>query len=355
MTPIDELPDAPDPATDSPTEFSAKAAAFVLAQRALPGQVNTFVSEAVANIEALAGRVDSYAAGGAYALPYIFDTATADADPGAGKLRLSSATQNAATVMRVDVIAGGQDFTTLLDSFAASNSTVKGALRLVKQGDPTKWMTFNMTALAAPSGYRNFTVTCTDSSSASPFVNGDPLMLFFQRSGDKGEDAVGALQLLASVTVSSPVAQIDFLNIFSAAYDKYIIELQGITPAIGSQLEMHLAAGGVADTGSQYRYLWTNGQMSSGANINRIPLSYAHGNGYTLTVEVRNANGSGAKSIGWRGTQNLTNSPAGDCTVTGEGVYRGGSPASGFRLYMTGPVSNITAGTVRIYGVKNTI
>jgi hypothetical protein len=355
MTPIDELPDAPDPATDSPTEFSAKAAAFVLAQRALPGQVNTFVGEAVANIEALAGRVDSYAAGGAYALPYIFDTATADADPGAGKLRLSSATQNAATVMRVDVTAGGQDFTTLLDSFSASSSTVKGAFRLVKQGDPSKWMTFNMTARAAPSGYRNFTVVCTDSSSASPFANGDPLMLFFQRSGDKGEDAVGALQLLSSVTVSSAVAQIDFLNIFSAAYDKYIIELQNITPSVGSQLQMHLAVGGVADSGAQYRYKWDNGQMSTGSNISQIPLCYAQGNAYTLTVEVRNANGSGAKSIGWRGTQVLTVSPLGDCVVCGEGVYRGANPASGFRLYMGGPAANITAGTVRVYGVKNFI
>ena len=310
------------------------------------------------DMEELFATMSATAAGGAYSFPYIFDSSTADGDPGVGKLRLGSTTQNASTVMRMDVqIVGGADISTALADLRAVTSAVKGSIRVVKMSDPSKWITFDVTTVALPSGYRNLTVSAraTGGGLASPFTNGDALLVCIERNGDKGEDAVGALQLLSSVTVSSPVAQIDFLNIFSAAYDKYIIELQGITPATASQLEMHLAAGGVADAGSQYRYLWTNGQMSNGANINRIPLSYAHGNGYTLTVEVRNANGSGAKSIGWRGTQNLTNSPAGDCTVTGEGVYRGGSPASGFRLYMNGPVSNITAGTVRIYGVKNTI
>ena len=346
---IDELPAAPDPAVDSPTEFSAKAAAFVLAQRALPGQING----AIAEIEALAGRVDSYAAGGAYALPYIFDTATADADPGAGKLRLSSATQNAATVMRVDVTAGGQDFTTLLDSFSASSSAVKGAFRLVKQGDPSKWMTFNMTARAAPSGYRNFTVVCTDSSSASPFANGDPLMLFFQRSGDKGEDAVGASQLLAAVTVSSPVAQVDFLNLFTSVYDRYTIVIQGMTPAAASRLALRLATGGVLDAGSNYRTA-INQFATSSAPVSFINLHMESGTEFTFFIDLVNANGTGFKPMSLAGVYNQSISPTGPVIVSGAAIHAAPAAASGFRLYMT-TGANITAGTVRVYGFKNVI
>ncbi|MDY0965431.1 hypothetical protein [Massilia sp. CFBP9026] len=139
-------------------------------------------------INAALGAFNAIAAGGAYALPYIFDTATADSDPGAGRLRLSSAAQNTSAVIRLDLVAAGQDRTTLLDTFDASTSTVKGSLRLIKQGDLSKWMTFDVVGRAAPAGYRNIAVVCTGSSSASPFAQNESLLLFFQRTGDRGED-----------------------------------------------------------------------------------------------------------------------------------------------------------------------
>lgn len=138
-------------------------------------------------VNATAAGMNMVAAGGAYALAYTFDTTTTDADPGAGRLRLSNATQNAATAMRLDVISGGTDYTSVIDTFDASTSTVKGTIRLVKFGDTTKWMQFDVTARAAPTGYRNLTVVCTGSSAASPFVNGDGLLLQFQRTGDRGD------------------------------------------------------------------------------------------------------------------------------------------------------------------------
>lgn len=139
-----------------------------------------------AAFNAALASVNAIAAGGAYALPYTFDSATADADPGAGKLRLSSTTQNASTTLRLDVLANGQDVSSILDAFDASTSTVKGSIRLVKLGDATRWLTFDVTARAVPTGYRNITVANTGGSSASPFVAGDAVMLFFQRNGDKG-------------------------------------------------------------------------------------------------------------------------------------------------------------------------
>ncbi len=173
---IDELPAAPDPATDQPQVFNQKAAAMVLALKAMIPQLN-----------AALGQFNASLAGGAYALAYLFDATTADADPGPGRLRLSSATQNAATVLRLDVSAGGVDVSGILDAFDASTSTVKGSVRLVKVGDPSKWLTFDVTARAAPAGYRNFSVANTGGSAASPFVAGDGVLVFFQRNGDKGQ------------------------------------------------------------------------------------------------------------------------------------------------------------------------
>jgi hypothetical protein len=139
-------------------------------------------------INATLAAINALAAGGVYAIPYKFSTATADADPGPGFLRLDNATQNATTTLRLDVAGSDTvDYTTLIDTFDASTSTVKGQIRIAKQADPSKFLDFNVTARATPAGYRNISVAPIASTSATPFANNDPVMLFFQRTGDKGD------------------------------------------------------------------------------------------------------------------------------------------------------------------------
>jgi hypothetical protein len=182
---IDLLPDAPDPANDTPQAFSQKAAAMVLAQKAMVPQINA----EIAALNAAIASFNSALAGNAYAMLYNVDlSSTADADPGAGKLRFNNATQNLATVLRADVVsADTTDYIKSLDTFDASTSTVKGTIRIVKVGDARKFLVYNVSARAAPAGYRNITVTPVDSSAANPFVNGEQVLLFFQRNGDKGD------------------------------------------------------------------------------------------------------------------------------------------------------------------------
>ena len=151
-----------------------------------------FVAEWNADLAAFNAGVaafNSAAAGQAYAIPYTIDlSSTADADPGAGLLRFNNATQNLATVLRLDVVARDTaDYTKSLDTFDASTSAKKGTLRIVKLGDARKFLVYDVTARAAPAGYRNITVTPVDWSAANPFVNGEPVLLFFQKNGDKGD------------------------------------------------------------------------------------------------------------------------------------------------------------------------
>ncbi|MGA2001674.1 MAG: hypothetical protein ABSG52_16955, partial [Terriglobales bacterium] len=127
------------------------------------------------------------ATGGAVSISYTFSTTTTDADPGNGKLRLDNATQNSATVIRANLQdSNAADWTSVLNGFADSTNTVKGQIRLVKSSDPTKWLLFNVSALAQPAGYRNVTVAEIGGSGADPFVDGDVISLYFDRAGDAG-------------------------------------------------------------------------------------------------------------------------------------------------------------------------
>ena len=173
---ISDLPTVPS-RSQAPAAFVANADAFLAA---LP----TFQSEA----NALAASMGAIAAGTAFAPTYTFSTTTTDSDPGASYLRLSSATQNASTVIRTGLIgADGSTWTSVIDSFDDSTSTIKGQILLVKLGDATKWLAFNVTAVASPSGYKNITVANVASSTTSPFANNDVLAMKFTRVGDKGD------------------------------------------------------------------------------------------------------------------------------------------------------------------------
>lgn len=155
----------------------------------LPANFTTEVYAVVSvwKVGTLASEVDGVA-GGAVTWPVTFSTTTTDADPGAGTLRLNNATQTAATAIYVDLLdANLTDVTAVIDSLDDSTNAVKGELRLVKYDDPTKWLTFNVTAWTTAAGYRKLTVANLAGSAASPFAAADRLYLTFTRAGDKGD------------------------------------------------------------------------------------------------------------------------------------------------------------------------
>jgi hypothetical protein len=156
-----------------------------------------------AQVTATEASMSAAAAGSAFALPYVFSTNTADADPGAGAIRLNAAAQNTATMLRADLVGtDGATWTSVLDTFDDSTSQFKGQLRIVKMGDATKWLIFNVTALASPAGYKNITLSPLASSTASPFANGDAVLVHFQRTGDKGDKGDSGFSNLVVLTAT---------------------------------------------------------------------------------------------------------------------------------------------------------
>jgi hypothetical protein len=79
------------------------------------------------------------------------------------------------------------DVNAIIDSLDDSTNAVKGECRLVKYDDPTKWLTFNITAWTTASGYRKLTVVNLSGSAASPLTNNDRCYFTFTRAGDKGD------------------------------------------------------------------------------------------------------------------------------------------------------------------------
>jgi len=187
---ISALPTAP--STSSPSTFPALADAFVAALATFRTQAN-----------ALALGMQLAANGGAFAIPFTFSTTTTDSDPGAGYMRLNQATQNTATVIRLDdADNAGRAMAALIALMDDSTSTIKGFIRLQDADDATKFIIFSLASLSVQSGYTNLTVTVVHSSAASPFANAANITLDFLRNGDKGDTgttgATGATGAAAS-------------------------------------------------------------------------------------------------------------------------------------------------------------
>jgi hypothetical protein len=162
--------------------------------------------------------------------------------------------------------------------------------------------------------------------------------------------AGGSMTVLGSATVSTAVANISFLNSFSASYDKYVIELQGIRPLNAEILQLRLAVGGAAQVGGLYSALSTGTTATTSANQVSVSASNVNtSGGYTGTIEIKNARGTDHKNISVRAAHE---SSGGITTTAGEAMMLTSQVLSGFQLYWSAG-SNFGAGTVRVYGIKN--
>lgn len=125
--------------------------------------------------------------GGAWSIPYTYDSATTDADPGSGKLRFSTTPGLAAQIFVDNLNSDGVDVSTLIQYIGTPTGTYKAEIRVVHRTDPTKWVAFRATAETHATGYEKISVSPVGSSTNSPFVAGDPLVLMIDLIGDKGD------------------------------------------------------------------------------------------------------------------------------------------------------------------------
>lgn len=160
----------------------------------------TWLINFVTELISLVANLNSIAAGGAYAIPYAVGAginASIGFESG-GKLAFGNGADNNAvgvlpantTIICVDTkdIAGAGVSASLASTTSGVSSVIKGHIRLVKQGDPSKWARFVVRDFGLNSAlYGTFFVTFIESSTSNPFGVGDAVNLEFQRVGDKGD------------------------------------------------------------------------------------------------------------------------------------------------------------------------
>ena len=125
---------------------------------------------------------------GLFGLPYNFDSATADADPGSGNLRFDNSTLASVTNIYLDNLeANAADVSAFLDTWDDSSSSVRGTIKVSKVGAPSNYAIYNaIGSVVDGMGYRKVPVTHVDSNGS--FSAADPLSVEFMRTGDIGEN-----------------------------------------------------------------------------------------------------------------------------------------------------------------------
>lgn len=134
---------------------------------------------------------------------WAFDSATTDADPGLGEIRLNHASPASATKLFIDnTDADGASATAwlgLLDD--SSMAAARGVLSIYKRDDRAVYAEFQVIgAVVDKSGYREVPVSFI--ASAGTFTAADVLAVGFSRTGDRGAD--GWVPRLLSVTETAP-------------------------------------------------------------------------------------------------------------------------------------------------------
>lgn len=143
-------------------------------------------------------------------------------------------------------------------------------------------------------------------------------------------------------------------NVFSASFDNYIVQLTNLVPAIFGNIEMRMRVGGVDNASSNYTagrmYVGAFGSTAFGSTNNSTATTFTCvqtptglDNSHT-TITITNPFNAVKTGFTSLGAGNLLDVNGGNMTVT--------TSYTGFSL-MNSSGGNI-AGTVRVYGLRNT-
>lgn len=167
--------------------------------------------------------------------------------------------------------------------------------------------------------------------------------------------SAGAIIPLGSATVSSGAIKIDFLNVFTPDYDRYVIEVAGLRQSVDGIPQLRVAVGGAALSTSIYSAMTSIGNATSGTATS-APLgvlnswrSIVQQPGFT--IDIYGANGPSVKGIYMRGLLRVASTS--EVEVVAAASHAGiASTLSGFQILPSGSATFV-AGSVRVYGIKN--
>lgn len=174
-----------------------------------------------------------------------FDSATTEADPGAGEFRLNHATLSSVTEIYIDdADAGATDIIDLVAAFDDAGNPVKGFLEIRRSSAPTNWVLYRINSLTDEAGYTQLNVAYVDHAGT---ITGLCEMLF-SRAGDKGDTGSQGVQGATGVTgAKGDTGNTGSQGAKGDTGDQGVQGDQGDTGATGSQG----VKGDTGNTGSQ--------------------------------------------------------------------------------------------------------
>jgi hypothetical protein len=226
---------------------------------------------------------DSVLNGTGFAFDY--STTTTEADPTAGKFRLDNTTLASATELYISYTSdASQDVENTIATWDDSDSTVRGTLRITKQGAPENYAIFQLTGTRTDNTtWAKFSITYVDSGGV--WTDTDAMTVEFHRTGDKGETgaqgATGSISDFSGTPQTFPVGTDFFL--FSDTSDSGASKIYEISNIDAGLFGAGVAANGtvltsngsgdanwVAPSGSDGRVLIKEGTVTSAADLTLV-------------------------------------------------------------------------------------
>lgn len=144
-------------------------------------------------------------------LPYVWDSGTADADPGTGRLAWNNAAVASATEIYINETGpNSEPFGPILAKWDDQAGTTKGHLWITKVGTPTTFAHFDVVSTETDSGaYKKWTIS--NGTGNGTFADGDNINVIFVpigrgATGEAGVDAGVRWDFDASTTMANPAA-----------------------------------------------------------------------------------------------------------------------------------------------------
>jgi hypothetical protein len=166
---------------------------------------------------------------------YTYDTTTTASDPGQGKVRLNSATENAATAIYIDSLNDqATDISTFLNTIDSVTSLIKGYIRIANRLDASQFLLFQISDLTNNTGWWTLAVTNQASSATSPFTNLEDIIISFVTTGDKGQTgATGVIGVSGATGLTGPTGVSGATGVVGVSGATGVVGPTGVSGATG--------------------------------------------------------------------------------------------------------------------------
>lgn len=134
-------------------------------------------------VEAASG---SGGAGQSAGLEYRYLTSTTNTDPGTGNLKFNHGTLSSATQLRISETDNNSNaVAAYLATFDDSNSTIRGFITIVGDGNESKLLVYHVNGTLTDNGAWD-SIGITNVIASGTFTNNTPVRVLFSRTGDRG-------------------------------------------------------------------------------------------------------------------------------------------------------------------------